>query len=89
MKERKIREIEIKKEPIEERFPIKKPLDLKKEISSCLNLIKDGYSLTYLCRLLENLKEKTILKDDIKHLKEIIDSIAQCQIILEKIRSKI
>ena len=85
--ERIIKEIE--KEPISERFPIKKEIDLKKEVNSALSLIKDSYSLTYLCRLKENLKEGEILRDDLKHLSESIDNLAQVQIILEKIKEKI
>lgn len=89
-KERELKYIEeIKKEPIEERFPIKKELDLKKEVNDALKNLRDNYSITYLCRLLENLKDKNIFEEDIKHLKEAINSIAQTQIILEKIESKI
>ena len=80
---------EIKKEDITERFPIKKKLDLKKEIDSCLTLLRDNNSISELSFIVARQKDKLFLEKDVKKLQEILENLAQVQIILEKIESKI
>jgi len=90
--ERIIKEIE--KEPAEERFPNKKPIDLKKEVSEALNELKNNFVVSELRFITDKIKETNscyiVLNDkEISKLEKSINAIAQCQIILEKIRSKI
>jgi len=96
MKERKIREIEteILKEPREERFPKFKELDLKKEINDALSELKDNYIVSELKFIVERMKESkscylVLNTKDFEKLDKFIQSIAQCQMILEKIGSKL
>jgi len=88
MKKEKERIIEeIKKEPIEERFPIKKKLDLKKEINDALSEINFVAELSFLIGKLED-KEISI-EESINQLKGFLSRTATCKIILEKIESKL
>ena len=95
-KERKLKEIEneIKNTPLEERFPIKKELDLKKEVNLALSELKDNYIVSELKFIVERMKESkscylVVKKEEIEKLDKFIQSIAQVQIILEKIISKL
>ena len=83
--DRIIREIE--KEDITERFPIKKELDLKKEVNNALSEINFVAELSFLIGKLED-KEITI-EESINQLKGFLSRTATCKIILEKIESKL
>ena len=88
MKEKDKRIIkEIEKEPLEEKFPIKKPLDLKKEINRSL------YELSFIAEfkfLIDKLECKEVnFKECLNSLKGFLSRIATCKIILEKIEGKI
>jgi hypothetical protein len=81
-KERIIKEIE--KEPVYERFPIKKKLDLKQELANAYENLDFVGELSILIGKLENTE-----KIDLNKLKLILTKSATCRIIIEKIRSKI
>ena len=84
-KERIIKEI--MKEDITERFPIKKELDLKKEVNNALSEINFVAELSFLIGKLED--KEISLDEAINQLKSFLSRAATCKIILEKIGSKI
>jgi exonuclease VII small subunit len=84
-KERIIKEIE--KVDITERFPIKKKLDLKKELADAISEINFVAELSFLIGHLED--NEIDLEESINQLKGFLTRIATCKIILEKIQSKL
>ena len=80
------------KESKEIRFPIKKELDLKKEVTDALdNLNGIVPELTFIIKRLEDINTcyKIIHEKDLKSLNDYVTRIAFCKIILEKIENKL